>query len=131
MAQLLLIVLFAIRLAWAWSPDYILRVSEQVISPNCQPRLSVVVNGECRTDKQALISGTTPGPLLTFYEGQHVWIRVHNDLPHENTTMHWHGFTQFLTPFADGTPMVSGWPIPPGHYFDYEFQLVSGRADDN
>lgn len=81
-----------------------------------------VRNTVCR-----LIIGTSPGPLLRFTEGEHYWVRVYNDLPHENTTMHWHGFTQFLSPFSDGTPQVSGWPIPPGHFYDYEFQLQMGH----
>jgi L-ascorbate oxidase len=73
-----------------------------------------------------LCIGTTPGPLLTFKEGEHYWIRVFNDLPDSNTTIHWHGFAQFTSPFSDGTPLTSGWPIPPGHFYDYEFQLEDG-----
>lgn len=61
----------------AWQPDFILRVNETVISPDCTPRLSTVVNG------------TLPGPLLTFTEGKHYWIRVYNDVPNQNLTMHW------------------------------------------
>ena len=37
--------------------------------------------------------------------------------------MHWHGLTQFGSPFSDGTPAASQWPVPPGKYFDYEFML--------
>lgn len=33
-----------------------------------------------------------------------------------------------MSPFSDGTPQASQWPIPPLHYFDYEFQLQSGDA---
>jgi L-ascorbate oxidase len=33
-----------------------------------------------------------------------------------------------MSPFSDGTPMASQWPIPPLHYFDYEFQLEIGDA---
>jgi len=40
--------------------------------------------------------------------------------------MHWHGISQYGSPFADGTPYASQWPIPAGKYFDYEFQF----ADD-
>jgi L-ascorbate oxidase len=64
--------------------------------------------------------------LLTFTEGNHYWVRVYNDLPDKNTTIHFHGFSQFTTPFSDGTPLASQWPIPPGHFFDYEFQLEDG-----
>jgi L-ascorbate oxidase len=110
----------------AWEPDYILRVSEETIYTDCSPRNSVVVNGMFPLHTW-LMKGTSPGPLLRFTEGEHYWVRVYNDLPHENTTMHWHGFTQFLSPFSDGTPQVSGWPIPPGHFYDYEFQLQMGH----
>ncbi|KAH8885404.1 L-ascorbate oxidase [Thozetella sp. PMI_491] len=27
-----------------------------------------------------------------------------------------------MAPFADGSPLASQWPIPPGHFFDYEVQ---------
>ena len=37
--------------------------------------------------------------------------------------MHWHGISQYGSPFADGTPYASQWPIPAGKYFDYEFQF--------
>jgi len=52
--------------------------------------------------------------------------RVWNEAPSENLTMHWHGISQYGSPFSDGTPSASQWPIPPGKYFDYEFMF----ADD-
>jgi L-ascorbate oxidase len=33
-----------------------------------------------------------------------------------------------MAPFADGTPGVSQWPIPPGHFFDYEIAPEAGDA---
>ena len=33
-----------------------------------------------------------------------------------------------MSPFSDGTPAVSQWPIPPLHYFDYEFRIQYGDA---
>jgi L-ascorbate oxidase len=41
---------------------------------------------------------------------------------------HWHGVTQRLAPFADGTPQATQWPIPPGHFFDYELAPEIGDA---
>lgn len=41
---------------------------------------------------------------------------------------HWHGLAQRLAPFADGTPLASQWPIPPGHFFDYE---IATENDDS
>ncbi|RYP42200.1 hypothetical protein DL767_000364 [Monosporascus sp. MG133] len=31
-------------------------------------------------------------------------------------------------PFSDGTPLVTQWPIPPGHFFDYEIRPDVGDA---
>jgi L-ascorbate oxidase len=33
-----------------------------------------------------------------------------------------------MSPFADGTPLVSQWPIPPFHFFDYEMNVPSSMA---
>ncbi|KAH7117318.1 ascorbate oxidase [Dactylonectria macrodidyma] len=80
-------------------PDYVLRVTSRNISVACETRLSAVVNG------------TSPGPELRIKPGETTWIRVYNDLESQNLTMHWHGLSQ-----------RSQWPIPPGHFFDYELR---------
>ncbi|EGG03358.1 uncharacterized protein MELLADRAFT_23711, partial [Melampsora larici-populina 98AG31] len=98
-----------------WSPSTTLRVSRARIASDCTLRDSVVING------------TSPGPELRFQAGQKLWIRVYNDLEKENTTIHWHGISQFGSPFADGTE-VSQYPIPPGSFFDYEFDLPDDTA---
>jgi L-ascorbate oxidase len=33
-----------------------------------------------------------------------------------------------VSPFSDGTPGASQWPIPPNHFFDYELEIVTGYA---
>lgn len=33
-----------------------------------------------------------------------------------------------VSPFSDGTPAASQWPIPPNHYFDYELETDIGQA---
>lgn len=33
-----------------------------------------------------------------------------------------------VSPFSDGTPAASQWPIPPNHYFDYELEATIGMA---
>ena len=33
-----------------------------------------------------------------------------------------------VSPFSDGTPGASQWPIPPSHYFDYELEIEPGHA---
>lgn len=101
----------------AWAPDHILRIGNATLAADCTERQSVTING------------TSPGPTLRAQEGDNsVWIRVFNDMEAENTTLHWHGISQYGSPFADGTPATSQWPIAPGNYFDYEFKLAAGSA---
>ncbi|KAL2678514.1 Multicopper oxidase aurL2 [[Neocosmospora] mangrovei] len=97
-------------------PDYVLEATLEEIQIDCKPRLSVVFNG------------TYPGPTLNLREGQTTWIRVYNRMAHKNVTVHWHGLSQRTAPFADGTPLVSQWPIPPEHFFDYELRPEHGDA---
>jgi len=33
-----------------------------------------------------------------------------------------------VSPFSDGTPQASQWPIPPMHFFDYEINVPVGMA---
>ncbi|KAK4643207.1 Ascorbate oxidase (AO)-like protein [Podospora bellae-mahoneyi] len=96
-------------------PDHILRVTEAQVPLSCESRTDILVNG------------TSPGPALHILPGTSSWIRVYNDMPDQNLTMHWHGLTQRMAPFADGTPLASQWPIPPGHFFDYE---IATNNDD-
>lgn len=93
-----------------FQPDHILRVTTANITIACQERESVLING------------TSPGPPLRLKPGVRQWVRVYNDMCEENvnTTIHWHGLSQRLAPFSDGTPQASMWPIPPCHYFDFE-----------
>jgi len=101
----------------SFQPDYILRgtydVNKQVA---------------CTTRPSVLLNGTSPGPELRLVENATTWIRVYNDIPDQNLTVHWHGLSASVAPFSDGTPLVSQWPIPPGHYFDYELHPEIGEA---
>ncbi|KAF6824932.1 l-ascorbate oxidase [Colletotrichum musicola] len=98
----------------SFTPDHILRVTYQNISIGCQTRMSVVING------------TLYGPTLRLKPGRRSWIRVYNDMKEHNTTIHWHGLSQRMAPFSDGTPSASQWPIPPERFFDYEvYPLLS------
>lgn len=122
-------------------PDIVLRVTVDTINLNCQQRLPTLVNG------------TYPGPPIYLEPEQTTWIRVYNDADVNTTivsepfprktlakldpgqpkriddlTQHWHGLSQNLFPFSDGSPEVSQWPIPPGHFFDYELYPPSDLA---
>ncbi|RDL36125.1 Cupredoxin [Venustampulla echinocandica] len=98
-------------------PDAVLRVTEEERKQSCVPSKEILV-----------VNGTSPGPSLRFTEGETVWIRVYNDIPHQNLTMHWHGLTMATAPFSDGTPQAAQWPIPPNHFFDYELHVPIGMA---
>ncbi|KAJ8101982.1 Cupredoxin [Lipomyces tetrasporus] len=97
-------------------PDIVLRVTAGNISVACLERYSVVVNG------------TSPGPEIRLREGKTSWVRVYNDMHGKNLTMHWHGLSMSVSPFSDGTPQASQWPIAPQHFFDYEIHPCIGQA---
>ncbi|KAF4554612.1 Multicopper oxidase-like protein 2 [Elsinoe fawcettii] len=100
----------------SFSPDFVLVATLQLLEVGCSTRNSVVFNG------------TSPGPRLTLREGKTTWVRVYNNIPADNLTVHWHGLSQRTAPFSDGTPLVSQWPIAPGRYFDYEIRPEVGDA---
>ncbi|KAF4553572.1 Multicopper oxidase-like protein 11 [Elsinoe fawcettii] len=99
-----------------FTPDYVLEATLQTINISCHSRESVVINA------------TSPGPTIRLKEGETTWIRVWNRIPSQNLTIHWHGLTQRTAPFSDGTPLVSQWPIPADHFFDYEIHPEIGDA---
>ena len=83
----------------------------------------------CNTRRPSvLVNGTTPAPTLRFQAGQRVIIRVYNRMAAQNLTIHWHGLVQRASPWSDGTPMISQWPIPPGAWFEYE--MILGIDDE-
>nr|WP_314465366.1 copper oxidase [uncultured Clostridium sp.] len=68
-------------------------------------------------------NGITPGPTIQVYPGDHVNIRVYNDLK-EPTSIHWHGLD--VPNEMDGVPEVEPSPaIYPGQYFDYHFKIIN------
>lgn len=67
------------------------------------------------------LNGGVPGPTLRFTEGDTARIRVHNRLPKETTSIHWHGL---LVPNReDGVPDVTTPKIQPGTTHVFEFPL--------
>jgi len=48
---------------------------------------------------------------------------------HETTTIHWHGMHQRLTPFMDGVPHVTQYPIEAGQAFRYRFEVDHGGTN--
>jgi FtsP/CotA-like multicopper oxidase with cupredoxin domain len=60
----------------SFSPDFILRVTEQPYNQSCISKSEVI-----------LINGTFPGPEIRLKEGDIYWIRVFNDMKDKNLTM--------------------------------------------
>ncbi|KAH7239898.1 Cupredoxin [Fusarium redolens] len=88
-----------------FTPDEVLRVT----------RHNVTIGGLNRYT--TLVNETSPGPEVRIIENRD-----------NNLTMHWHGLSQSAYPFSDGIPLASQWPIPPGHYFDYELRTEVDTA---
>jgi FtsP/CotA-like multicopper oxidase with cupredoxin domain len=69
-----------------------------------------------------VINGAFPGPTIEANWGDWIEVIVHNDLPDEGTSLHWHGLLQTQTPWFDGVPSVQQCPIAPGSTFTYRFR---------
>lgn len=70
-----------------------------------------------------LMNGQYPGPLLELCQGDNVEFLVKNKTPF-NETIHFHGIEQLHTPWSDGVPGVSQYPIAPGKEFLYKWRAT-------
>ncbi|TCD66597.1 laccase, multicopper oxidase, benzenediol:oxygen oxidorectuctase [Steccherinum ochraceum] len=79
------------------------------------------------TRPAVLADGTFPGPLLRGNKGDHFQITVFDKLTNPDmltdTSIHWHGFFQHDTNWADGPSFITQCPITSGSSFDYSFQV--------
>ena len=67
------------------------------------------------------INHSIPGPIAELWEGHDALLRVHNHIPDEITSIHWHGI---LLPFQmDGVPGVTFPGIQPGETFEAHFPV--------
>jgi FtsP/CotA-like multicopper oxidase with cupredoxin domain len=64
-----------------------------------------------------------PGPLLRANKDEWVEVILHNDLPTEAVTCHWHGMHQAGTPWMDGVQQITQFPVLPAHSFNYTFKV--------
>jgi FtsP/CotA-like multicopper oxidase with cupredoxin domain len=62
--------------------------------------------------------GTVPGPLLRAKIGDEIIVHFRNELPADETTIHWHGLR--LPAQSDGTTTTMT-PVPPGGEYEYRF----------
>nr|AAW28936.1 laccase A [Trametes sp. 420] len=99
--------------AGAIGPVADLTISNANISPDGFTRSAVVMNNQF------------PGPLVTGNKGANFQINVIDNLTNDTmltaTTIHWHGFFQKGTNWADGGAFVNQCPISKGNSFLYDF----------
>ena len=59
---------------------------------------------------------------MRYKQGDWLDVELVNDLPDQETTIHWHGLR--LPNAMDGVPYLTQAPVPPGESFNYRFQLT-------
>ena len=70
-----------------------------------------------------LLNGSFPGPTIVADWGDTIEVTVENRIagPEEGLALHWHGILHKTSPWEDGVPGVSQYPIAPGETFTYRF----------
>ncbi|KAH9479110.1 fatty-acyl coenzyme A oxidase [Psilocybe cubensis] len=102
----------------ALGPSTDLVIGNKAISPDGFTRSAVLAGGSADTIQ-------FPGPAITAQKGEAFSINVIDQLTDTSmlttTSIHWHGFFQENTSWADGPVGVNQCPISPGHSFLYQF----------
>ncbi|KOM55955.1 hypothetical protein LR48_Vigan10g184700 [Vigna angularis] len=62
------------------------------------------------------VNGQFPGPTITAYHGETIYVNTHNK-GNSNITLHWHGVQQPRNPWSDGPEYITQCPIKPGGKF--------------
>ncbi|KAI0673731.1 laccase [Trametes maxima] len=105
----------AVSVLGAIGPKGNLVISNAAIAPDGFNRDAIVVNG------------VFPSPLITGKKGDHFQLNVIDKLTNhtmlKTTSIHWHGFFQEGTNWADGPAFVNQCPIASGHSFLYDFHV--------
>jgi CopA family copper-resistance protein len=89
--------------------DFDLRIGETRVNFTGKSRIAYTVNG------------SLPAPTLRWREGDTVTLRVFNDLPNRDASLHWHGI--LLPANMDGVPGLSFHGIRPGESYTYQFKV--------
>ncbi|KAJ8087816.1 laccase, multicopper oxidase, benzenediol:oxygen oxidorectuctase [Marasmius tenuissimus] len=90
----------------------------------------VITNKDVSPDgftRGAVVAGdSTIGPLIVGNKGDEFQLNVVNNLNDntmlQSTSIHWHGFFQRESPWADGVASVTQCPIAKGNSFLYDFR---------
>nr|WEX25378.1 laccase [Coriolopsis gallica] len=92
-----------------------LAISNGAVSPDGFSRQAILVND------------VFPSPLITGNKGDRFQLNVIDNMTNhtmlKSTSIHWHGFFQHGTNWADGPAFVNQCPISTGHAFLYDFQV--------
>ncbi|KAJ7181076.1 laccase [Mycena filopes] len=95
------------------------------------PIVNKVISPDGFSRSTVLAGGTFPGPLITGFKGNRFQLNVEDQLTDstmlKSTSIHWHGFFQRGTSWADGPSFVNQCPIAANHSFLYDFQ-IPGQA---
>jgi iron transport multicopper oxidase len=67
------------------------------------------------------INGHWPIPVIECDVGDTLSVTVHNNLPDQSTSLHFHGMWQKGSQTYDGAGQVTQCPIQPGNSFTYTF----------
>ncbi|KAL9896328.1 multicopper oxidase 4 [Glossina fuscipes fuscipes] len=68
-----------------------------------------------------VVNGQLPGETIEVCYGDTIVTDVLNTM-HETTSIHWHGIHHYKTPYMDGVPFITQYPIEPGQAFRYRFE---------
>lgn len=102
-------------------PFATLHIANRIIEPDGFPRSAVLAGSSSEPS-----SLTFPGPVISGLKGIPFRINVVNSLTDatmlRTTSIHWHGFLQAGSAWADGPAGVTQCPISPGHSFVYNFR---------
>jgi FtsP/CotA-like multicopper oxidase with cupredoxin domain len=78
-----------------------------------------------RDGSQPDAMGSVPGPVLRAKQGDEIIVHFTNELPADETTIHWHGLR--LPAAQDGTPSSQA-PVLPGAQFEYRFTATDSST---
>ncbi|THU89658.1 laccase2 [Dendrothele bispora CBS 962.96] len=111
-----LLVAGALPTAFAELRNIDLTIENKVVSPDGFERSAVTAGG------------SFPGTPILIQKGDSVDIAVNNQLSdptmRRSTSIHWHGFFQARSSYADGPAFVNQCPIAPGNTFHYAFDTA-------
>ncbi|ORX85500.1 hypothetical protein K493DRAFT_291545 [Basidiobolus meristosporus CBS 931.73] len=78
---------------------------------------------DCFTRPSVLINGLSPGPEIHVESGDQLIVNVKNSMKESDFALHFHGIIQRGTPFSDGVPYLTQFPIAPGSSYRYVINI--------